>query len=137
MRAKDGAEIGIQQIDAILRFLPIFEDPGYAFGEWTEQEAGRPSFSFNPQTREFIRALEEQNILVRFDWMAWRNVAKRYEDPKVLRTADLATVRRLLTLHVRADRFVQGHLATVLESGQIKTFLRRLKEIRDERVSGD
>jgi hypothetical protein len=34
--------------------------------------------------------------------------------------------------HVRADRFVEGHLASVLESGHITAILRRLRGIREQ-----
>jgi hypothetical protein len=42
------------------------------------------------------------------------------------------TLRKLLTTHVRADRFVEGHLAGVLESGHMLAILRRLKDIRQQ-----
>jgi hypothetical protein len=41
-------------------------------------------------------------------------------------------VCELLTAHVRGDRFVEGHLASVFESGHITAILRRLKQIREE-----
>ena len=49
-----------------------------------------------------------------------------------LETADLTTLRKLLTTHVRADRFSEGHLAGVLQSGHIVAVLRRLRKIRDQ-----
>lgn len=42
------------------------------------------------------------------------------------------TLRKLLTAHVRADRFSEGHLASVLESRHITAMLRRLKRIREQ-----
>ena len=44
-----------------------------------------------------------------------------------LASADLLTLRKLLTTHIRADRFTEGHL----ESGHITAILRQLKQIRD------
>ena len=41
-------------------------------------------------------------------------------------------VCELVTAHVRADRFVEGHLVSVFESGHITAILRRLKQIREE-----
>jgi hypothetical protein len=41
-------------------------------------------------------------------------------------------VRKLLTTHIRADRFIEGHLAGVLENGHIVAVLRRLRTIRDQ-----
>jgi len=81
----------------------------------------------------FIRTLNEQNVLVPFDWPSWQEEAQRYRsDPEALAGANLLTLRRLLTTHVRADRFVEGHLASVLESGHITAILCRLREIREQ-----
>ena len=46
--------------------------------------------------------------------------------------ADLLTLRRLLTTHVRADRFTEGHLAAELENGHICAILEQLEELRNE-----
>jgi len=77
--------------------------------------------------------LHRQNIIVPFDWTSWREEAERYQmDAKALETADLLTLRNLLTVHVRAERFAEGHLASVFESGYITAVLHRLKQIREE-----
>jgi len=126
-------EIGLQQIDAILKYLPVFEKPDYQFGRWVEPEGQFPYFSFSPEVDEFIGTLHEQNMIIPFDWRRWSAEVKRYQsDPAALETADLLTLRKLLTAHVRADRFTEGHLANVFESGHITAILRRLKQIRDE-----
>ena len=43
----------------------------------------------------------------------------------------------LLAYHVRADHFVDGHLATALDRGDITAILRRFAEIREEGGSID
>ena len=53
------------------------------------------------------------------------------DDPAALAAADFDTVRRLLTLHVRADRFNAGHLGAVARSGHLAAVLRRLRALRD------
>ncbi len=126
-------EIGLQQINAILKYLPIFEKQDDQFGQWVEQEGQFPYFSFSPEVDEFISMLYKQNMIIAFDWTSWREEAARYQtDPAALEAADLLTLRKLLTAHVRADRFVEGHLARVFESGHMTAVLRRLKQIRDD-----
>ena len=126
-------EIGLQQIDAILKYLPLFEKQDYQFGQWVEQEGQFPYFSFSPEVDEFISTLYEQGMIIPFDWRSWSEEAERYQtDPEALEAADLLTLRKLLTAHVRADRFVEGHLASVFESGHITAILRRLKQIREK-----
>ncbi|MBN1128044.1 MAG: hypothetical protein JXA71_03610 [Chitinispirillaceae bacterium] len=41
-------------------------------------------------------------------------------------------VRKLCTLHVRKDRFCEGHLAGIVEAGHMTEILKRLKELRGE-----
>jgi hypothetical protein len=126
-------EIGLQQIDVVLKYLSIFEQPDYQFGQWVEPEGQFPYFSFSPEADEFIKMVHRQNIIVPFDWTSWRKEAERYQtDAKALETADLLTLRKLLTVHVRAEHFSEGHLASVFESGHIAAILRRLKQIREE-----
>ncbi len=133
MSQDSGPEIGVQQIDAILKYLPLFEKQGYQFGQWVEQGGQFPHFSFSPEVDELISTLYRQNIIISFDWTGWSDEAERYRsDPKALAAADLLTLRKLLTTHVRADRFAEGHLASVFESGHITAILRCLKQIRDK-----
>ena len=126
-------EIGTRQIDAILRFLPIFEGEGYKFGEWVARAGQFPCYSYSDEVQEFVKTLYEHDMIVPLDWAHWHKRAQQYQkDRTSVESADLATIRRLLTAHVRADRFTEGHLAAVLKSGHITAMLRRLKEIRDE-----
>ena len=131
-------EIGPHQIDTVLKYLPIFEAQDYQFGHWVEQEGRFPYFSFSPEVDEFVDTLYKQNIIIPFDWVNWREEAEGCQsDPAALETADLLTLRKLLTAHIRADRFVEGHLASIFESGHIAAILRRLKQIRDKMADGD
>jgi hypothetical protein len=60
---------------------------------------------------------------VQFD----RPVAEcRVASPEFLTGADASTIRKHLTLQARKDRFCEGHLAVMLESGHITALLRRL-----------
>jgi len=125
-------EIGLAQIDAILKYLPAFEKEDYEFGEWLTREGSFPNFSYHPEVNDFIQTLYEQGIICVFDWTSWKNEAERYQsDSNNLKGADLLTLRKLLTTHVRIDHFIEGHLASVFESGHIVAILRRLKQIRD------
>jgi hypothetical protein len=120
-----------KQLDAVLRFLPKFEQPEVVFGEWRSPEGQVPYYSMTGEAMDFFRAI--QPILFPFDWPSWQEEAERYVvDPQALATADLLTLRKLLTTHVRKDRFVEGHLGGMLESSHITAILRRLKEIREQ-----
>jgi len=127
----DVPEIGLQQLDAILRFLPIFEQSGYVFGEWRSLEGQIPYYSMSREAKDFVQALHDQQIIFSFDWASWQEEAERYVSaPEALEMADTLTLRKLLTTHVRKDRFVEGHLASMLECGHITMILRRLRNIQ-------
>ena len=132
MSESDVPEIGPQQLDVVLRFLSIFERPGYVFGEWHSPKGQFPHYSMSREAMDFVQTLYDQRIIFSFDWMSWQEEAERYVSvPEALEAADLLVLRKLLTTHVRKDRFVEGHLASMLECGHITAILRRLKEIRE------
>ena len=129
----DVPEIGRPQLDAVLKFLPIFEQTGYVFGEWHSPAGQFPYYSMSQEVLDFIQALSAQEIIFSFDWPSWQEEAVQYvSEPRAVERADLLTLRKLLTIHVRKDRFVEGHLAHMLEDGHITALLRRLKKIREE-----
>jgi hypothetical protein len=131
-------QIGPQQLDAVLRFLPIFERPGYAFGEWRGPQGHFPYYAMSRDVEDFIQTLYNQQVIIAFDWMSWHQEVKGYvSDPDALQSADLLTLRKLLTAHVRADRLNEGHLGHVLESGHITAILRRVKTLREEMEAGE
>lgn len=119
------------QIDAVLAFLPIFEQPGFSAGQWAGGSNQMPYFAYRPEVNEFVSTLYAQEFIVVFDWTAWQEEANHFRlDPAALVQADLLTVCKLLTTHIRADRFVEGHLAQIIESGHLAAILRRLKQLR-------
>lgn len=116
-------------LQAVLEFLPVFEQSDFSPGEWITQEGHLPSFSYTPAVLDFIRALSGNGFIQPFDWMNWREGEQLIDKPTLIRKANLQTLRKLLTSHVRADRFSEGHLAGTFESGHMKMILTRLAEV--------
>jgi O-acetyl-ADP-ribose deacetylase len=124
---------GIRQV---LEFLPIFEE-GYEgeLYEWVtfEKQNGvtqMPYVDYSPEVMRFRSALGSAGFIHPYDWMAWQEEASRYlNEFDLLKTADLETLRKLFTLHVRRDRFVEGHFAEMIDTGHIRALLHRLKEL--------
>jgi len=125
-------DVSPEQLDAVLGFLPIFERKEFSCGEWVVRKGHMPHFRYDPDVDGFVLALYEQHIVLQFDWVSWKDEAKRHmANPGSLAEVELLTIRKLLTTHVRADRFMEGHLGQVFESGHIVHILRRLKVIRE------
>jgi hypothetical protein len=72
-------------------------------------------------------AIEASGAELRFDWVSWQPEAERYVlEPARVDAADLETLRRLLTTHVRKERFCEGHLSAMLQVGHLRRVLQRL-----------
>jgi hypothetical protein len=108
---KTPPELTKENITAILKYIPIFE-----------------AENINPdEIYSFMQVLYDNDIIYSFDWPAWEDEAEKlYENPKALASADRDTLRKLLTVHVRKDRFCEGHLAGVIRDGHVLTILKRL-----------
>lgn len=121
-----------ENINNILRFLPMFEGPT---AQLYQVETERPTlypYNYSAELHEFIAALYRENLIYSFDWPSWQAKAALYtNDPGLVAQADLLVLRKLFTTHVRADRFVDGHIAAMIDSGHILAILKRLQVLRN------
>jgi hypothetical protein len=125
--------ITAQQIDALLPFLDTFEADGFSAGGWSSKPGYFPCFMFDRRVLDFIQVLYENGWVAPFDWPEWQESAFRYvESPERVDSADATTIQKLLTTHVRKNRFCDGHLAEMIENGHVVALLRRLRYIRKE-----
>ena len=125
-----------EQIDALLPFLDKFDAVGFSAGTWlTLVPRNPPYFSFDEVVMEFIQVLYDNDwVTQQFDWGEWQESSQQYiESPEKVESADTETIQKLLTTHARADRFCEGHLASMFENGHILDILRRLRKIRSQR----
>jgi len=126
-------------LDVVLGFIPMLEkNPIELFYRWEGDGVGedgvltiaRPVRDW--KIDEFIWCLINHGFVQDFDWGEWAVEANRYEeDTKLIEGADLATCIKLLTAYQRGDRFVDGLLAHMIESGQVVRVLHRLRALRD------
>ncbi|HET6386014.1 MAG TPA: DUF6508 domain-containing protein [Armatimonadota bacterium] len=131
MEENSAGEIGLDQVDAVLAFLPLFDVERPVFGAMVSNPGEFPHFNASENVERFVRALYDEGFILSFDWAKWRDESRRFlEEPGALETADLDILRKLFTTIVRADRFCEGYLAGELENGHVTAILRRLKQIR-------
>jgi len=124
-----------KNIDKILKFLPYFEDKNSQFYE-LKKEGNTLIFPYiySVEVMAFMDVLRTENIIFPFDWVKWQNEAIKYfNDPELIESADILTLRKLLTLHIRKDRFCDGHLASVIDYGHLLSLLKRLKKLRSNK----
>jgi len=125
------------QIDSVLRYLPLFESPDFSPGEVILEPGYLPWFNYNPIVFQFIKTLYEENVVFGFDWPGWKDASIFANHPEAIQEATLLDLRKLLTLHVRQDRFCDGHLAAMFRDGDILAILRRLKALTETKMESE
>ena len=85
----------------------------------------------------FMKACYDAGLVVpAFDWMQWTSQAQQLvERPELVESADLETITKLLTAHVRHDRFCDNHLASMILNGHIALVLERLRVLMEDRAN--
>lgn len=123
-----------KQIDAILPFLGQFTADGFVVGTWHSPIGQFPWFEFSDSVSMFQQALYDNGwITPSFDWGEWQDTAREHvEQPEKTDCADATAIQKLLTTHVRKERFCEGHLAAMFENGHVLALLKRLKAIREK-----
>ncbi len=126
--------ITTKNIDAVLKFLPYFEDNKNQFYEvQKDSDFLMAPYIYSKEVMTFMDTLYNENIVFSFDWGEWQEEAIRYfNNPDLIKSTDILTLRKLFTLHVRKERFCDGHFTSVIDSGHLVNILKRLKELRDK-----
>jgi len=130
--------ITVEQIDAILPFLEVFDKPGFKPVAWGELGnymllVDEPWVEYSVDVNRFVEELSGNNWIVPFDWLKWYEESGKYvESPERLSSADPETIRKILTTHVRKNRVWKLHLAEMFKNGHIVALLRRLRDIRQQ-----
>lgn len=130
------AEITREAMDALLAFLPRFEEPGRQFvtGGGGGEETGDGAVTVPyPIYADDVLAFVE--LAGRPPWCDHgynpRTAGAMLHDEQAVAAADLAQVRSMLTYFVRGERFGDGHWDALLRAGRVSALLRRLRALRD------
>jgi len=129
--------VSTEQTLAVAKFLPVFEN---IKPEDFSRSVRLPSqeyipygighVEFHPAVYEFIKVCYENGFVQPFDWSAWAGEARRYmDDRELVASARLLTCIKLITTHIRYERFCDGHLDSIFESGHLTAILRRLQQL--------
>jgi hypothetical protein len=128
--------ITAEQIEELLRFLPVFDVPGRKFVErWaggTRTEDGAitaPSPIYADDVLAFFQ-LAGQPLWSDYEYDP-AEVRRRVEDDACIASATLEDIKSMLTYCVRGERFCDGHWEAILESGRVTVILRRLAVLKE------
>lgn len=143
---KDEASIKVdlilpECIDKVVSFIPVISSiPAKDIACWPEAKKredgvlvlGGLEPSYHSSVIALRQSFNENHFVQPFDWVEWQSTAERiFNDPNRLSKATLKTCIKLITLHVRKDRFVGGHFGEMVRCGHITAILRRLAELRE------
>ena len=124
------------RLNALAEFLPIFETPDFEFGHFVDEPGTFGYYSFSQDASRFIDVCYEMKwVNLCFDWGAWMDslqALRLRDDPAALESATPNQLQNLLTVVIRQDRFVEGALAAVFESGLLVRILRRAAVLAEE-----
>ncbi|MHB1343237.1 MAG: DUF6508 domain-containing protein [Thermoleophilia bacterium] len=125
-----------EDMRVVAAFSEVFSRPGFVAGSWIHPES-EPDGTV--QISHWEPALDVQRwhdalyrhglVVLGHEWSAAdrrEEMARFQADPSALASADLDTIRRVLTTMARADRFTEGFLDSMFEAGVAQAATRRL-----------
>jgi hypothetical protein len=124
------------RLEGLAAFLPMLEDPAFSFGEWETREGTLGWYQYSQGALRFIGTAASLGwVSPDIDWMRWKDTDEAQRFGKYPDTIDSATpgdLVCLLTTLVRQDRFVEGSLGEIFESGMLTRIVRRASSLRQE-----
>jgi hypothetical protein len=131
----DHLHLSPHQVEALVAYLPHFEAPDFSAGAWHRGPHAIPVYNYSPSVQHFLQTLDQLDIIQPFDWGAWAHKACDLIEGKGIDEADQVTLHKLLIAHIRADRFIEGQLASAFQAGHITAILRRLRDLQEVQTS--
>lgn len=86
----------------------------------------------------FVVLGSREEIRIIFDWMAWKEGQTMLDDPAFdLGTLDLVTLRKMITMIIRAERFSEGTWLLLFENGTVLRLLKAIRKVLEETPVAD
>ena len=126
-----------QRLEALAKYLPIFNAPGFKFSEVTPAEVEGDVIrlgwtSYGPEAQSFMQDCYDYGWVQSTNWTEWMQTAEAQalsQDPARVATASIEDLARVLTVCLRRDRFVEGSLGEEFERGLITRIVARAREL--------
>lgn len=121
----------------LLQFLPLFCTKGFtpvAEEVSSEVKDGVMSFpwvKYRPEVEKFIY-LASKECWCDYEYVSGK-AREMLNDEMMIKHSSLDDLKTMLTYCIRGDRFCDGHIGSIIESGKIKLILTRLKQIYSQK----
>jgi Family of unknown function (DUF6508) len=124
----------LHDIEELVAFLPRLYAEGFTpIKRWRGGAEGpdgvltMPWPEYDELVGEFFRVASRE-CWSDYDYRP-EEARRMLESDDVLKTADLAQIKTMLTYCVRGERFCDGHWGAMIEGGHVRRLLRRLAEL--------
>jgi len=128
---------------ALLDLIPAIEQAA-SFGVFLEPEEASDGtlmirgVDYSDVVDRFVTHSSREEIRIIFDWMAWKEGQDMLDDPALdLGTLDLVTLRKMVTMIIRAERFSEGTLLIYFENGTVLRLLKAIRKVLQETRTED
>ena len=141
MVEKMNACVRHHRLSAIARFAPVFTRPDFRFTARHEEiskragTAGAPRPHLSESAREFVECACDSGWVELADWRTWASSEEALDlngKPARIANASEAQLGKLLTAHIRKDRFEAGALNSAFEAGVITAIVQRAEALLQE-----
>ncbi|AJI08366.1 C-5 cytosine-specific DNA methylase family protein (plasmid) [Bacillus cereus 03BB108] len=122
-----------QQIESLREYMIIFENV-----EGLKNLKNKESLQ--EILYRFEKFLYQNEFILNFDYISWGKTEKvdRYiKNENVVKEANLITIKKLLTYHLRMNRFYEGYLCDVIYIGHMSCIIRRLMKIAKDTLNNN
>lgn len=124
------SDLTASDVERLLPYLEYFQNSGSVF--YHDVNGYRCE---SKEIGSFRKALDDVGFLMVFNWSEWLAENEFYRDLDIpvgssIRSADLVTLRKLMTCYVRGDRFNEGLFLSVCMKGHVAEILLRLRELK-------
>ncbi len=122
------------EIEELVSFLPKLYAKGFTpIKKWnggTKDQDGSFVVPW-PEYNEVVEAFFQ--VAAKEHWSDYdyspEEAGQMIKSNEIIKTADFAQIKTMLTYCVRGERFCDGHWGAMIEEGQIRSLLQRLAEI--------
>jgi hypothetical protein len=143
MATEDQFNPSRKQVDDLVAYLDALTGPADTLFTWRGGDRGpdgviaMPWVEYSKPVMSFVQDAYRLGFVIDFNWPDWQETAVGLQQsPAAMRKANLVDLAKLLTVHLRKDRFVTGHLASALRNGWIQDILWSMREIAENSDEG-
>ncbi len=117
-----------ERLEGLAVYTRFFTADDFSFGAMRHGQA-MPMYDFSDHASRFIDDMYTLGwVKTDFDWPTWARTPEAQRlvnDAEALKTASAEDLARLLTAHLRQDRFCEGHLGEMFDTGHLTAIVVR------------